>query len=136
DPPVESQFLLSQMRDAWRVEAFDRIVGRRPNPNLKSLDRALIETISFWKRSLAAELGQDVKLDHISALFNAIIFVRALEDDRHHQTPNSQRILLNEWSDSAQPPATVAACIQSCMARLGAADLPPDLLDLRHLRRF
>jgi hypothetical protein len=136
DPPAESHFLLSQTRDAWRAEAFDRIVGRRPNPNLKSLDRALIETISFWKRSLAAELGQDVKLDNISALFNALIFVRALEDDRRHQAPNTQRVLLDIWSNAAQPPATLAACIQSCMARLGAVNLPPDLLDLIHLAAF
>src|SRR4029077_16528304 len=136
DPPVETHFLLSQTSDAWRAEAFDRIVGRRPNPNLKSLDRALIETISLWKRSLAAELGQNVKLDEISALFNAVIFVRALEDDRRHQAPNTERVLLDIWSDDAQPPATVAACIRSWVARLGAANLPPDLLDLKHLTGF
>jgi hypothetical protein len=39
--------------DNLRSEAFEQIVGRRPNPNLPALDDALIATISFWKRNLS-----------------------------------------------------------------------------------
>ena len=46
-----------ELEAAWRAEAFDVITGRRPNPNLKALDDALIDTISHWRRCLAADLG-------------------------------------------------------------------------------
>ena|GEM_PF-2433924 len=42
--------------DAYRADAFDRIVGRKQNPNLPSLDDALLGTVSRWRRILASEL--------------------------------------------------------------------------------
>ena len=63
-----------------RGEAFEQVTGKKPNPNLRALDSALISTISDWKRILSAELGSNVSNSAFSALFNAIIFVRAIED--------------------------------------------------------
>ena len=66
--------------DKLRGEGFEQVTGKRPNPNLPALDSALIGTISDWKRRLSAEMGYDVPNTAFSALFNAIIFLRAVED--------------------------------------------------------
>ena len=85
--------------DDLRSEIFEQVVGRRPQPNFPALDDALIQTISFWKRALGAELGgtSNTQLSH---LFNAIIFARALEDQRRREAPNSRRALLEELGRS------------------------------------
>lgn len=77
---VERQALSADRLDALRSEAFEQIVGRRPTPNLPTLDDALVDTISFWKRNLAAE-APTASTEDLSALFNAIMFVRAAEDN-------------------------------------------------------
>src|SRR5439155_8733745 len=70
EPATHRYLARSEKTDTWRADAFDILVGRVPNPNLKSLDEALIETISLWKRRLATDLGVEVKIDDISKLFN------------------------------------------------------------------
>ena len=52
----EGKIEIPRRRDAWRVEAFDAVIGRKPNPNFPALDDALIPTVSRWKRILASEL--------------------------------------------------------------------------------
>jgi hypothetical protein len=87
-PFEPKQVAISDDGDCWRADAFDRIVGRKPNPNLKKLDDSLIGMLSRWKRLLAAELsefGGRVEVNQISALFNSIIFVRAYEDHQRQQ---------------------------------------------------
>ncbi|OGO39863.1 MAG: hypothetical protein A2Z03_06060 [Chloroflexi bacterium RBG_16_56_8] len=86
DPPtiVQSDRISRDSFDALRSESFERVSGKRPNPNLPALDDALIETISYWKKNLSAELGYTVPNESLSTLFNSIIFIRAVED-------NSQR---------------------------------------------
>ena len=83
--------------DDLRSEIFEQVVGRRPQPNFPALDDALIRTISFWKRALAAELGGTSNTE-LSRLFNAIIFARALEDQRRREKPNARRALLEEFT--------------------------------------
>lgn len=97
EPIKPSYISIQQEKDIWRAEAFDKISGRKPNPNLKSLDDALISTISLWKRILASELGKKVQNRNISALFNGLLFVRALEDKRREENPNTNKILLDKW---------------------------------------
>ena len=89
--------------DDLRSEIFEEVVGTRPQPNFPALDDALIRTISFWKRALVAELGQASNAD-LSRLFNAIIFARALEDQRRREHPNTTRALLNDLAESPGAP--------------------------------
>ena len=56
-----------------------------------------METISFWKRALASELGNKVKNENISALFNSILFARALEDYMRKKSPNFNQLLVEKW---------------------------------------
>lgn len=60
-------------------------------PNIKSLDDAFIETISYWKRVLHADLNYEVTNEQLSSLFNAIIFIRAIEDTQYRNEINSVR---------------------------------------------
>lgn len=58
---------------------------RKIRPELKSLDNALIETISYWKRIIASELGNKVDNEQLSIFFNSIIFLRAFEDYHYNK---------------------------------------------------
>src|SRR6266852_7685130 len=55
-PFTKRYVLLAEHPNAWQVEEFDKLVGRRPSPNLPALDAALVNTVSHWKRVLAGEL--------------------------------------------------------------------------------
>jgi hypothetical protein len=61
---------------------FYTLSSDHPNPNVPALDTAIVRTISLWKRQLAADVP-GITNEEISALFNSIILVRALED--HHK---------------------------------------------------
>ncbi len=66
--------------DSLNVDAFYRIIERKPNSNIKALDDVLIENISIWKRVISAELNNEVSLVSLSHFFNSIIFLRSIED--------------------------------------------------------
>ncbi len=94
---VETGDITRTNYDLLRNDAFDRVVGRKPNPNIKNLDEALMATISKWKRNLSADMGNIVSNENLSALFNAIIFTRAVEDHYGHINQVKSHILLEEW---------------------------------------
>ncbi len=127
---------INEDEDVWRAEAFDRITGKRPNPNVKSLDNALIETISWWKRALASELGTSVQNENISALFNSLIFARALEDYRRRNRPNETRLLVEKWLSNANRLKTIRSCIKSCIRTLGTGSIPSKILDEEKIKVF
>jgi len=119
--------------DRLRNEAFDEIVGRRPSPNLPTLDQALIDTISWWKRILAAELGNDIPNESFSALFNSIILVRAIEDQRRWLSNEATEVLLDVTkSDNA----TLRNAIETALLKLVGSDVPKYLFDERRLAVF
>src|SRR4051812_23840961 len=84
--------------DALRSVMFEQITQEAPNPNVPALDNALIRTISLWRRELKASLGDAVSLPSLSALFNGIIFARALEDHRSRLTGRPVARLIDKLS--------------------------------------
>lgn len=126
DPLDVEDISKRDISNAWNVEAFERITSRRINPNLKSLDLALIETVSLWKRSLAAEIGSRLEIETISRLFNAIFFVRAFEDNRRYRIPNENRLLVEKWLQLNATERTIRYCLESSLAKLGANNVPKD----------
>ena len=140
DPPsvVESYRISRDDVDKLRSEAFEQVAGRRPSPNLPALDDALIDTISSWKRSLSAEMGYSVPNEALSALFNAIIFVRAVED--HHKrfdVPNgleSSQALLDTWH--AADTSTLREVLIRSLERYTGDGVPGYLADDGLLRTF
>jgi len=127
---------LSQNENVWRAEAFDKIIGRRPNPNIKALDDALMATISYWKRVLPGELRESLANENISALFNGLIFARALEDYNRRREPNSRRMLIEKWIAKEQQIETVSECIKMCITEFSQQEIPPNVLDEAKLRIF
>ena len=57
---------------------FDEAVGNVPRPDFLTLDGALFDTITTWREILHRDMN--VGTGTISALFNAIILARAVED--------------------------------------------------------
>ena len=112
--------------DRLRNEAFDQIIGRRPNPNLPSLDDALIDTISWWKRILAAELGSDVPNESFSALFNSIILVRAIEDQKRRLYDEVSDVLLRPRETNRM---THREIIKTALLQLIGENVPKYLFD-------
>ncbi len=123
--------------DKLRYEAFEVIVGKKPNPNLPALDNAFIDTISYWKRNLSAEIGCDVSNEHFSTLFNALIFLRAIEDTfrRNNTLPEDiATYLLAKLESTVEP--RLHDLLLSCFQSLTGANVPTFILDLSSLRVF
>lgn len=132
-PTVISRDLLARDNyDRLRSEIFEQLVTRHPNPNIPALDDAMIRTISFWKRNLSAELNSQVSTADISALFNALIFVRALEDNRRRVEPNGAQLLIDVWDTNGQHLGNTIGEV----ARLITGDFPRYLLDEARLKIF
>jgi type I restriction-modification system DNA methylase subunit len=102
---VKKYDLDKEQYDYLRSNAFEKITEQRPTTNLPALDDALIRTISNWKRLLSAEMEFIIPNKNLSALFNAIIFARAVEDQyrfRNIGVSNEDRefyTLMNVWRD-------------------------------------
>ena len=140
-PSVVDMYPISrdQMNDL-RGECFQRSVAKRPSPNLPALDNALIQTISYWKRNLSAEMGPSLSNECLSALFNAIIFVRAAEDDyqRQHATNymergETQQTAREIWA-SGTP--TLGETLVESLKRFADESVPTFLVNTSRLSAF
>jgi tRNA1(Val) A37 N6-methylase TrmN6 len=125
---VDSYPLHPGTLERLRVEAFEKIVGERPTPNIPALDDALIRTISTWRRNISAELSNAISIDTLSQLFNSIIFVRALEDAREPLGPQTAAggILLQHFDAAPQSRKTLRLVLTSALQSL--ARNPPTYL--------
>ena len=130
----EAKIEIPRRSDAWRVEAFDAVIGRKPNPNFPALDDALIRTVSRWKRILASELRL-LSTVPIAELFNAIFFARALEDT-HSFPPKGNGLLLDLLVESDGQPirAILDTAIKLLCDRPGP--MPEGLIDMEALEVF
>lgn len=136
--PLQYQFFpATSTEDVWRADAFERLTEKRPNPNVKALDDALIDTVSFWKREIQSNLGNAVSLPQISAMMNSVILVRALEDytNRSHRT--NDQLLLSVLSTLPEGQVNAYALINTALTQIGQSNLPVWLRDiLGALRAF
>jgi len=109
---------------------------------LPALDDALINTIRFWKGFLSTEIGNLESNVELSALFNAIIFARAVED-------NFRRIHFTRTGDWLDSQALVQTClapeassltlrevILRTLSKFGQNDIPPHLVNPQLLQAF
>ena len=139
---VDTRRISRDNLEGLRSRAFEQISGKRQNPNLPALDDALIHTISFWKRSLYAEMDSLPSNRALSALFNAIIFTRAIEDNFRRLYPsrvdefsNSQALFENVVrGDNDQ--VTVRESILRTLAYFDQRDVPQYLIDESLLGTF
>lgn len=134
DPAHVERFSLDQQPDIWRVDAFDRISSKRLYPDIKSLDESLVEVLFFWKRALAGEMGELASNEAMSELFNSLIFVRAVEDQKRWRDMNTDRVLINCWAELRRP-KTILSCLRKCFRQL-KMPFPKPLLNEKRLRAF
>ena len=121
---VERRVVSRDSLDALRSGFFEVISGKRQPANLPTLDEALIKTIQFWKGYLSTEIEDlDSNLE-LSALFNAIIFTRAVED--HYRTVCYSQT--KEWMDNR-------ALYEACLAP-GAENITLREVVVKTLDRF
>lgn len=136
DNVVEQLPFRNEQYEGLRNDAFEKIIGKRVSPNIPALDDALINTISFWKRGISAELDNQVSNESLSALFNAIIFIRAIEDHtkRFKRNPIPSRVLLKALSnnDSRRNFTGVITEAQKILEK----EIPIYLLDQNDLKPF
>ena len=133
--PIEQQRLAVSNTDALRSTMLDQITGKAPNPNVPALDDALVNNISYWKRYLAAELDKKPGLADYSALFNAIIFVRAIEDHRRRLNDSKQNSLLDRFSQLSEM-SSLRLVITDALKEFVNGRLPPSLFDPERLKIF
>lgn len=119
---------------ALTKDVFDQAVQRAPNPNIPALDSALLETISHWRRILSSELGSRVTNASISALFNAIIFARAVEDFRAKTLVDIQPDSLR--ARVAGTDASICDAIRQSLAEHGRNSISSALVDFSALEPF
>ncbi len=109
---------------------------------MPALDDALVDTVSFWKRNLAAELDNQISNDSISALFNAIIFVRAAEDHRELHSRNvrnpeeQDETLLRLWERPQGTNVRLGQFLISNLERLSGGHVPSYLVQEEDLHAF
>ncbi|MBM4023840.1 MAG: hypothetical protein FJ280_00310 [Planctomycetes bacterium] len=130
DPPYDHFFPATLSEDVWRADAFDRLTGNRPNPNVKALDDALIATVSFWKRAVRSDLGNRVGLPQVSALINSVILVRALEDYRNRMQPLEKGLLISLLSGLPPARRNAKSLIYLAFERMGQTNLPDWLKEI------
>jgi hypothetical protein len=139
---VETRRLSRDDLEGLRSKAFEQISGKRQSPNLPALDDALINTISFWKRYLSAEMENEVSNRELSHLFNAVIFVRAVEDNfrRLHSTRTGESLrsqaLLEAGILSHAESLTIREIIFDCLERFDQKNVPDYLVDGEILKVF
>lgn len=120
-----------------KSSAFQNLSSIHPAPDVPALDSALISTVSLWKRRLAAEVN-GISNHNISALFNAIIFLRAVEDNRKNKSANEQSAnLLSSLLDSSERGTTgLQPFIERALIALNIADAPSSIIDVAALAAF
>ncbi len=134
NPPVPAYTQHFDQSDysALTKRVFDEAVGRAPNPNLLTLDGALLGTISTWKEILHLELPEAT--GSISALFNAIILARAVEDfDARVGIETASTSLLNRVNN---PDVSIGEAIEQMMLERTGSRVTPKLFDRSALEPF
>src|SRR6266478_1305081 len=112
--------------------AFDTLSTDHPSPSVLALDTALIRTISLWKRQLSAELGFTTN-EEISALFNSVILIRALED---YHGRNATRPFVSLRQRLQEGELRISQLLTESVETLAGASLPNELFDVSKLREF
>lgn len=112
---------------------FDRLSTDHPRPSVISLDAALIRTVSLWKRRLSSEI-KGLANESISALFNSIILVRALEDQ--HERLSGSPLASLRWRSQEPSASKLPDLLAEAVGSFRLPDLPRNLFDVSRLRMF
>ena len=136
---VESFSVNDSGLDRLHRKNFDIITEKRPSPNIPLLDKALIQSIANGKKQIYSYMqsnGLEIDNSSISALYNAFMLVRAVEDYKKSGISPEIRYLddsfLIYWQSSTE---SIAEAITSYMNALDVS-VPFFLLDVSKLSIF
>ena len=128
---------LSATADNLRSDFFEELLKKKKvYPNIKSLDDAFIETISYWKRILHADLKYEITNEQLSNLFNALIFIRAIEDINFrngNQSTPSQKLISNLLNEKD---VLLSKVMSITLRELGISRWPEHLISLKEIKEF
>jgi len=139
---VANYRLVNGEAEQLRSESFEQLLAKKPSPNLPALDDALIGSISGWKRKLSAEMKGNVSNEALSALFNGIIFARAVEDYgmRQQGLLRGRRVdagaLLVNWHESRAKSQPLRKILIKTIKAFLQDNIPSYLLDESQLKVF
>lgn len=124
-PKLEQKEIEAPDFNALRAKDLQETFDFTQNANIPALDTVMIETIDYWKRFLYGEIRCKNKNEALSALFNAIIFVRAIEDHYKIKHGNSQPPLYERWREADQKDliTVLKNCLKSYKAGRGVSSL-------------
>jgi hypothetical protein len=112
---------------------FDRLSSDHPSPSVLALDTALIRTISLWKKQLSAEV-RTAGNEEISAVFNSVILVRALEDYHSKSSINGVISLRRRCQEAG--PISFSQLLTDAIGALTNSKLPVELFDVSKVKKF
>jgi type I restriction-modification system DNA methylase subunit len=118
-----------------RSEFFEDINHNSASMTYKSLDDALIDTIKKWRGAISAETFNSLEEENLvlSNFFNAIIFVRAVEDQfkKLHllDIQRAEPFLISEFYRSASD-AKLSIIIQNTLSRCDVKEWPSSIIDI------
>ena len=103
--------------------------------SIKPCDEALLRVISRWKGLLKADY-QLVTNRNLSALFNALIFVRGCEDRNTDQVPGSTRVLMSTLAALSSPQIDIVAVLGESLTKIGIESQLTEYVDVDALAPF
>jgi tRNA1(Val) A37 N6-methylase TrmN6 len=112
---------------------FDSLATDHPSPSVLALDTALIRTISLWKRQLSAEVRSAIN-GEIPALFNSVIFVRALEDYYSQAAASAVPSLRQMCQEEGH--ISLSRLMTEAVGKLTDSKLPIELFDVSKIKIF
>lgn len=112
--------------DGASARSFPKYTSARVRHQLQRVDDAIIESIDYWRRRLSAAIGQYDINANLSALFNAVIFLRVLEDQRTAagQTPSETLASIVDARGGK-----IREVFRASLKSLGKSDFPKFLRD-------
>ena len=118
-----------------KLDELDRTSDFRKS--IRSCDDALLQVVSRWKLLLKADYPQ-IENRNISALFNALIFVRGCEDRNLDKAPGSTRVLLESLSavSSGQFQFSVLTILKESLVKIGISNELSDFIREEDLAPF
>jgi type I restriction-modification system DNA methylase subunit len=120
-----------------RSSTFQALAAKHPAPDVPALDSALIATVSLWKRRLADEAA-GVSNNNLSALFNAIIFIRAAEDNlkRKDVSKTQTYLLMDLLARDTRTANSLRPLLSAALETLHISELPASFIEWDTLEPF
>lgn len=101
----------------------------------RACDEALLQVVSRWKRMLKADYAE-VENQNLSALFNALIFVRGCEDRDLDRPSGSTRVLLRALSEQVGETLNVSILLADALKRTGVESELSEFVSTEALQPF